>query len=348
MSSIVNSYSFGLDLSDTTLRLIQLVKKGKKISIVSYGEIDLPDNTMSNGEIANEDKLVESIIKLIKNIKGKKISTRDCIAVLPETKTFIQVITIPSAKDSEKILENIKEEIKNHIPLSYEEIYLDWQILEHNNNETKVLIGAAPRDTVDSYYNAIEKAGLTPNVLEIEAAAIIRCLLDKKDDKAKIIIDFGANRTSLIVIDKGIPQFTVSLPLSGKNITSTIAKTLKIDTTNAEKAKIICGLDPEKCDGALVKILFSTISSLAKQVQKTIFFYKSMNPASIEISEVILCGGGANFVGLDKSLSEKLKLPVRVGDPMIYLNIKPKFNIPQNKILSFVTAIGLNLRIFSK
>ncbi len=348
MALTTNTNLFGLDLSDSAIRLVQLKKRGKKISIISYAEIDLPEGIITNGEITNEDKLAESIKKLIKNAKGKKIYNKDCIAVLPETKTFIQVITVAFSKDPDKILENIKEEIKNHIPLSYEEIYLDWQILKQVNDHARVLIGAAPREIVDSYYGAIEKAGLTPNVLEIEAAAIIRSLIEPKDNGAKIIIDFGANRTSLIVFDESVPQFTVSLPISGKNITNTIAKTLQIDLKKAEKAKIICGLDPQKCDGALIKILNSTTTALAKQVQKTMFFYKSLNPNGGNISEIILCGGGANFVGLDKILAEKLKIPVRVGRPSQFIATNKKLILPPDKILSFATAIGLNLRSFNK
>ncbi|MFA6322310.1 MAG: type IV pilus assembly protein PilM [Candidatus Buchananbacteria bacterium] len=337
---------FSLDISDGAIRLVKLEKRGKKIFIVSYAESGLEPNVISNGEVKNEETFIAQVKKLLKNSQGKKIKGKNLITVLPETKTFIQIIKTPAANNDEQLLDFIKQEIKNHIPLTFEEIYLDWQVLEKTKESFKILIGAAPRDIVDNYFRIIEKCGLTPHVFEIEAAAIIRSLLAKNDTQPKVIIDFGATRTGLIVCDHGMPEFTVSLPISGKEITATITSTLQLDPAKAEKAKVVCGLDPQKCDGALRKILLTTVNNLAKEIKKSIFYYQSNY--NNQISEVILCGGGANFSEIDKLLSEKLKLPVKIGNPLTNLSLNKKLSLNKNQALSFTTAIGLALRAFDK
>lgn len=339
---------FGLDISDRALRLVQIKKRGKKLFLTSYNNLAMPADIISNGEIKQEEKLIELIKKLIKTTNGAKITTNKIITVLPETKTFIKVIKITQPKDDEKIAESIKEEIKNHIPLSLEEIYLDWQILKQTSDSMELLIGAAPKNIVDSYLATLEKSGLNPYILEIEAAAITRSLTPKDDKKAKIIIDFGAVRTGLIVYDKGTVQFTVSLPISGIKITETIAKTLNLNSKQAEKSKIVCGLDSKKCEGALLKVLLKSIKNLIQQINKSIMFYQTNFPDNNPISEIILCGGGANFLEIDKVLSEKLKMPVKIGNPTANVIQKKKLAIPPNKILSYTTAIGLALRVFQK
>ncbi|MDD2807068.1 MAG: type IV pilus assembly protein PilM [Patescibacteria group bacterium] len=351
MSLISNNEIFGLDISAGAIRLVSLKKKGKKIVINSFNELNLPAGIITNGEIVNEDKFISGVKDLVKNSKGDKIKTKNVITVLPETKTFIKVINVSflGEGDAKRMPELVNEEIVNQIPLALDEIYFDWQVISRGQTSAEILVGAAPKKLVDSYLTIVEKCGLTPYVFEIEAAAISRALIDdKKDSQAKIIIDIGAVRTGLIVYDKGAIQFTVSLPISGNKITQTISKTLNIDLKKAEKAKLVCGLDPAKCEGAMLKILYKMIDNLTSQIKKTITFYQSNFENGKEVTEIILCGGGANFTYIDSVLSDKLKIPVKIGDPLNGKYQIKKSAIPNDKILSFTTAIGLALRAYEK
>lgn len=346
----LNKNIFGLDISDRAIRLIKVGKKGKKITLNSFNELEIPDGIIVNGEIIQEDKLADLIKKLVSSTKGRKINIKNVISVLPETKTFIKVIDIPINRDKKEfnIEDLVKKEIVNHIPLNPDEIYLDWQIVSEDSDNIKILIGAAPQNIVNSYSLALEKGGLIPYVLEIEAVAIVRGLIEEEDNKTKIIIDFGAARTGLILYDNKTIKFTVSLPISGNKITETIAQTLKLEYKKAEEAKIVCGLDPNKCEGALLKILLNNIDSLIRQIKKIITYYQSNFPDHNDISEIIICGGGANFGEIDQLLSEKLKIPVKIGNPFANITQTKKISIPKEKILSYTTAIGLALRSWYK
>jgi len=339
---------FGLDIGERALRLVQLKKRGKKILLASYNEVTLNPEIISNGQIQKEEELIKALNKLVKSANGSRVKTKKIITVLPEAKTFIKLIEISSPENKEDLPELVKEEVKNHIPLSLEEIYLDWQIISQKSGQIKLLIGAVPKDTADPYSATLEKSGLLPYVFEIEAAAITRSLLTKNDKGAKIIIDFGAVRTGLIIYDHQTVPFTVSLPISGNKITETITKTLKLNSEEAEKAKVVCGLDSKKCEGALLKILLQSMDDLTKQIKKAITFYKSNFPNSNEISEIILCGGGANFSSIDQVISEKLGIPAKIGNPFTNIIQSKKLTIPANKSLSYTTAIGLALRAFEK
>jgi len=350
MSFNLSKNIFGLDISEQKLRLIQIKKRGGNLDISSFNEILLEKDIIANGEIKNQKKMIAALQKLIKTVKGTKINSKNIVAVLPEQKTFVKVIEVNFKKDD---LENqIKKEIQNHIPLELDELYLDWKILSQTDTEAQVLVGAIQKNISDSYFSVIKKAGLTPLVLEIEAIAITRAIIDKKksekDKKAKIIIDFGAARTGLIAYKQGAVQFTSSLPIAGANITETISKTLKIDLKKAEKAKIICGLDQKKCEGALLKILNSAVNNLALHIKKATTFYKSNFPGNNEISEIIICGGGANLNQIDKILSEKIGIPVTIGDPLVNFKKAKNIKVPQDKLLSYTTAIGLALRVWQK
>ena len=115
--------------------------------------------------------------KTIKTAQGEKIKTKNVITVLPEQKTFIKLIEV-STVDDDQLDEAIREEVVNHIPLNIDEVFWDWQIIKKDSDTTKLLIGAAPKGIVNSYTSFLEKSNLIPNALEIEAAAIIRSLIN--------------------------------------------------------------------------------------------------------------------------------------------------------------------------
>lgn len=347
MESELTQNLFGLDISQQALRLVQVKKRGKKLALSAYGEVAVPAGAIANGEVVSGDPLVGAIGKLLKSAHGDKVTTRNVVTVLPEQKTFIKVITI-AVDSTAPLVDRIRDEARNHIPLNLDEAYFDWQLLRQNGRTASVLIGVAPQPIVDSYLAVLERAGLVVHALEIEAAAITRSLLGNNENRTTMVIDFGAIRTGLIIYSNNAVSFTTSLPISGNGITKTITETLKIDPKKAEEAKILCGLDPTKCEGALRKVLTSAINALVTHIKRTVTFYQTSFIDQPAISGVVLCGGGANILSLDTMLAEKLKLPVTIGTPAVHLTAASKVAVPPQRLLSYTTAIGTALRPFQK
>jgi len=173
---------FGLDIGDHSLKLVVLAKEGKKLILKSFNDLNLADDIIINGEIKKPDELNTAVNQLIRSATGAKVNTSNVVAALPESKTFVKVIDIPATPE-EKLNLTISEEVKNYIPLSTEEMYLDWQILNQDQSHTQLLVGAASKDVVNSYYSILTNSGLSPCVLEIEAAAIIRSLINENKEK---------------------------------------------------------------------------------------------------------------------------------------------------------------------
>ncbi len=342
--------SLGLDISDRSIKAVQLKRNIKgKLELQALSQLDLPPTIFEEGEIKDSDGLTQFIIKLITKPQIGSFNTSYVTACLPETKTFIKVIDIPPMPEKE-IHNAVKWEAEHHIPIPIEDTYWDWQKIDtpaKNNARLPVLLAVVPKNIVDTYTAAINNAKLTPLALEVEAVPIARSLLPYSNSNPKntatMIIDMGATRTSLIVVDLNSIQFTVSLPISGRRVTETIARSLKLSEEQAEKAKIICGLDPKKSHGAIGEILHQTIDDLINRIRESIIFYREHFPEGNKIGEILLCGGGSNFKLIDKHLSSSLELPVKKGDP--WLNLKPSPPpLKNNELISYTTALGLALR----
>jgi type IV pilus assembly protein PilM len=341
----------GLDISDLSLKAAQFKHNVKnQPTLVGLGRIELATGIFEEGELKQPEILINSIVNLLNKPQIGKFTTTYVNASLPETKTFIKMIDVPPMS-YEEIPEAIKWEAEHHIPIPIEETYWDWQQIgkpSKANSRLPILLGVAPKNIVESYAQALKGARLIPTAFEIEAESICRSLLPLDTSTIRdaiIIIDIGATRTSLIVFDNNTIQFTVSLPISGLKITQTISNKLSLSEMQAEKAKVLCGLDPKKCHGAMAEILHSVMDELIHRINEAIIFYQEHFSGGHKINQIILCGGGSNFKSIDQYLNERLELTVRRGDP--WNNIDSNHSpLKPNELAAYTTAIGLALRNF--
>ena len=336
--------NFGLDFSDNILRLVQFENKAKDIKLKAFGEIKLSPGLITEGAIVDQAKVKQAIEKLLKNISGS-LSSKNVIASLPERKSFIKVVEL--AADA-NIGQNIKEELPNHIPLSLEEIYYDWQNLGKSGDKNRIIIGATPKEIAEAYIKVLESVNLNPVALEIESVAIARSLVNQKKhtSEASVIIDLGYARSTFIMAEGDAVMFIVSdTDISGRNMTEVISKNLKLSTKEAEKAKIIFGLDTKSGKGSVKKVLSPIINSLKDKIIDTMNYYHNNFSKPKPISAIIFCGGGAQLKGLVESLTLKpnIKLKIDMGNPLINFS-QDKIKIPSKKLLSYPTALGLALR----
>ncbi|MFZ5391105.1 MAG: type IV pilus assembly protein PilM, partial [Patescibacteria group bacterium] len=330
----------GLDISDRSLKLVQFKKNLKgHLSLRAYATRPIPAGVFNEGEIKQPETFQNIIQDMLAKPQTGKFTTNNVVACLPETKTFLMTISLPPMPETE-MSTAVKWEAEHHIPIAIEDTYLDWQLINPAATADKqtLLLGLAPKNIVNSYAESLNKAGLIPLALEIEALALIRSVIAKEDlDKKQsaLIMDFGATRTSLIVLNDQSVQFTVSLPVSGLNITATLAKELKMTETEAEKAKILCGLDPKRCQGAVYEIMESAFKDLIKKIKQALRYQSDHFPEQ-PVGQIVLCGGGANFGKLDSLLAKELKLPIRKSNAWQYLHGDPPFN--KEQLNSLATA----------
>jgi len=342
--------AFGLDLSDLSVKVIQLKGDGNEIKLKSYGSAAIPLGSISDGEIIKKENVVVSIKKAIEKAEPEKIRSKKVICSLPETKGFLRIINLPKMEE-EEIREAIKWEIEANIPLSLDQVCYDWQLLDKifakENDKISVLVVAVSRKTVNQFLEVMELSGLEPIGLEIESIAQARSLIGKKEEKKTIlIIDVGDRRTSFLILLDGVPCFTASIPLSAQSITDGISKSLNISLAEAEKKKFEFGIGSIAKKDPIFKAVEPILENMVSEIEKSMNFYLESLQYSSAINEVIICGGGANIKGLIAYLSKKINKEIAMGNPWVNFHREEK-NLPlieKNKSVKFSTAIGLALK----
>lgn len=344
--------AFGLDISDLSLKIVKLRKKGKFLSLSYFSQKELKPGLVKEGQVRDEDKLALIIRETLQKIDKRKLGTKHVVASLPEEKAFLQVIQMPKMPEDD-LKSAVIYEAENYIPLPIEEVYLDSQVVKpvvDHLNHSDVLIAALPKKTVDPYLNCLKKAGLLPQVLEIESLAVARALARKGISPFPLLlIDLGATRTSFIIFSGYSLRFTGSIPVSSQMITQAIAKNLQVELKEAERIKVKEGLSSKEIFEAAVPVL----TDLTEQIKKYLDYYKThashehLGPGTRGISKIFLSGGGANLKGLTDFLSLEFKVPVERGNPWVNILPEPLKEVPElpyEESLKYTTALGLALR----
>lgn len=338
--------AFGLDIGDKTVKLVELrliknLKGEEHLLLTAFNEAAIPDECIVAGEIKNAPVVVSAIKNCIKGARGGILKTRAVVASLPESQSYVKIISLPKGKQENLTRGDVAQILDQHLPVEAAKLYFDWRPVD----TSKIIVGAAPKNVIDSYTNIIEQADLIPLSLEIESMALARALLDKNDsgvDKTKIFMDLGATRSAIIATYHNNPIVALNVPLAGEAITKEIAKSEKISPEKAEELKILCGADPKKCPPKIKKIINSAFDAAIKPIEDGLHYINRL--LQTKIDKILICGGLAAAPKITSILSDGLKIKVRHADPLVNIALGKKIKFKSEDFLKYATAIGLAIR----
>lgn len=330
--------AFGLDLSPSGIKFVQLRAHGKQTFIDLAGGFPFPEEAIANGRITNP-VLLASHLKAALEPFQRRLSV-NVVTSLPESITFLQCLSVPKSGET-PFLDRLRDILPQYLPMSIEETIFDASIVSETADSWSVVVGAAPRDAVETYLDILQGAGLTPVALDVEAPSIVRAALIESDEHTPTtaIIDLGRSHAALMYIDRGVIQFTVGLPAGGESIVADAAIALHQSPQETEQAIRDCGENPDRCPAPLSAIIEKTSSILAAKISEAEVFYADHNPAAHAIEQIILCGGGAQLGLLLHDLQSKFSLPVTPANPWNGIS-----GTPPPSPLGYTTAIGLARR----
>jgi len=342
-----NFCACGIEINDDELKVAQLRRKKDKYKLVSWNKVRLPEGVIQDFEIKDVGRFSEILGSTLDSAEGEKIRQRKAVISIPEKNIFLRILSIPAAEE-EELGEIIKWELEANIPVSVEEVYYDWQIVEKGGGKMKALVVACAQKKIDNIIKSFEAANIELQALEADSIANGRSVLPLKSSKPTLIIDIGLKGTGYFIYDKGYPVFSSSGSISGKFFTDAISKYYKVEWKKAEAYKQRAGLGagPEE-KREIEKVYGGLLQTLVQEIKKTISFYdeKLKSDEAHKVESIIVCGGGSNLSGLVSYLAVSLKRNVVQGDPWVKLDLGGDIPpISKEAVQSFVTVIGLSLR----
>ncbi len=347
--------AFGLDISDSSIKVAKLNLHNNQLQSAIFADVPLLDKTIANHMIVSEERLAGNILKAYN--AARSIETKYVVCSVPEAKSFVRIIHIPVMPENE-ISAAIPFELEQDIPIPIDQVYMDWQVLKESTDQLELLVTASSKDYIDSLIQSLHMAKLIPVAMEIGSQATARALVSRDIvNKSVLIVDIGAQQTSFIIVDQGLPLYTSSIPTAGNSFTDSIARNLSISWAEAEKIKVTRGLTSQiEGEEGIRTAMLPILDNIIDEVKNVIRFFEDHSDSHHLIDTIVLCGGSSRVPGVIDYISTRINLGsgktnLRViqGDPWSNIVNPNQQSTPmeKNKSLAYSTAIGLALRGFN-
>lgn len=337
----------GIDIGTSSIKLVQIAEKKGSAVLETYGEIALgPYNEAEVGQSVNPsvEKVTEALTDLIREAN---VTSKIGGIGVPLSASLISLITLPT-KNQDELASMIPIEARKYIPVPISEVSLDWFVIPESEaeflsaagrtrtpNATDVLLVAIHNSALTRFDAIVKGASLNPRFYEIEPFSMSRASYEHTTAPT-MVIDFGASGTRVYVIEFGIIDVSHTINRGGQDITRSLASSLSLTFTEAEKMKRESGVSASEAGASTLNYIFSEAHRIYLTYQR-----KEGKP----ISKIVLTGGGANLAGVIDMAKKEFDAPVELATPFSRVQT-PAFidDVLRGAGPTFANAVGLALR----
>lgn len=352
--SVFPSY-LGVDIGTTSIKVVE-VKPGKQLpEVINYGFLE-SSSYLSRANQALQTstlKLFEKdAVELLKLLIAKiRTKSTEAIASLPPFSAFTTVLDFPEMRPGE-VEKSMVFQAKQYIPMPISEVAIEWmKVGEYRDDKgfahQRILLISVPQENIKKYQNIFKQAGLSLRALELESLSLAR-VFGGTNISPTIVVDIGSRSTNIVFLDKGQLKFNGQGDLAGASLTQVLATGLGINPLRAEELKRdrgVAGIGPNY---ELSTIMMPFLDAIINDVRKVRYRYEEQFPEAAKVEKIILSGGGANLLGIEKYFERELGLPVAKAVPFAKFEYLPDIDpmVPElNPVMS--VALGLTLREFT-
>ena len=193
------AYPIGIDISDDSVKLVQLANNGKGLSLIG-GISDIRPQDIQADSGNWQRWAIDAVYRLTWNgrFQGKEV-----IAAMPTNKVFIDLMKKPKIADENKLQDAIFSKIKQKLPFEADlsNIMLKYMPTDEDN----ILVMAIERKIIERHLAIYEKAGLAIKSIGVWPMALVNCYTRffgrRKSDLAStvMLIEIEADCTNIVI-----------------------------------------------------------------------------------------------------------------------------------------------------
>ncbi len=317
-----------LDIGASGLKMAEFVPlKSGGIELVKFGVASLGMDPQSEGD---RGAYIASAIREIMADRG--IKPGPVLLSVSGQSVFSRFVKLPPV-DTEKVDQIIRYEAQQNVPFPIEEVVWDYQLIGGAGGEIDVMLAAVKAEIIEQVTDAIEQAGLDPDLVDVAPMALYNAVRYNYSDlpRCTLVVDIGARSTDLIFIEQG-RVFSRSIPVAGNAITQQIMTEFGLSFADAEELKkahafVAFGGAYEGPKSEVVdkvsKSVRSVMTRMHAEINRSINFYRSQQ-AGQPPSLILLTGGTSVIPYTDTFLKDKLKVDVDYLNPFLNVAVSEK------------------------
>ncbi|KXS50702.1 MAG: pilus assembly protein PilM, partial [Marinobacter sp. T13-3] len=340
----------GVDISSSSVKLLELSKHGDRYRVESYAVEPLPVDAVVEKNITN----VEAVGEVLKRVVSKsRTSVKNVAVAVSGSAVITKVIQMDSGMNEFEMEDQIALEADQYIPYPLDEVAIDFEVQgpsEDNPERVDVLLAACRKENVDVREDVMEIADLNTKVVDVEAYALERAYaliepqLDSQGEELVVaVVDIGATMTTLSVLAEGQTVYTREQIFGGKQLTEEIQRRYGLSVEEAGLAKKQGGLPDDYEEEVLMPFREAVVQQVARALQ---FFFGASQYNVVDY--VVLAGGTSSIQGLTEMVEEKTGTPTLVANPFANMSVGSRVNASAlgNDAPSLMIACGLAMRSF--
>jgi type IV pilus assembly protein PilM len=279
----------------------------------------LAPGVMHDGEVVDVDVLAESLRDLFAQ---HKLAKRVRVGVANQ-RIVMRAIDLPPLTDDKEIASAVRFQAQDHIPMPLEQAVLEHQVLgpveTPEGTRMRVVVVAARRDMIDRLLEAVKRAGLSAQGVDLSAFAMIRALHRPGTSGPVVYMNVGGI-TNLAVAEGSTCIFTRVIPYGVQTMASELAERRGLTLEHAHGWLSHVGLlDPvETIDGDELivaearAVLADGARRLGDEVRNSLDFH-SAREGSGALERAVLTGPAVAIPGFADEVESQIGLPAEVG-----------------------------------
>jgi len=320
--------AIGLDIGTSGVRAAELSFGKGQVTLEKFGQVALPEGAVRDGEVVYPDAVADAVKQLWAHTK---FSSKKVVIGVANQKVIVRQVDLPWMPPAD-MKSTLPFQVQDFVPMPVDQAVLDFHPIEEltgddGNRVVRGLLVAASREMINGSLDAVQKAGLSPVMVDLTPFAVIRALSDGDHlgmgAPVEALIDIGARVTNIVVHQGGVPRFVRILLMGGQDVTDAVAERMGVPQQQAEAMKQQLGL-AASADGmdfqAAGRVVEAVGAAFVDEVRGSLDYYLASSGSS-PISRLVLTGGGARLNGLAQRLQVTTRAPVETGAPIHRLQV---------------------------
>ncbi|MDR7400805.1 MAG: type IV pilus assembly protein PilM [Armatimonadota bacterium] len=344
----IGAVAAGVDVGRAAIKIAEIRRTARGVELHRAAVAPTPPGAVAGGVIL-DPAAVGSAVDALRRRTG--IRSRRAVVAVTGQNVLARVLRLPPIPE-EEVRQAIRWEAERHLPIPVDEAVIDVQavgeVTEDGQRRLEVLLAAAPESVVLAHVQAVERARMTVEAVEVGALAMVRGLGHTDTRGTRALVNLGASTTDVAVVRDGVPQFTRTIPAGLETVAAAVGRLAGVDAAAAQQVLARYGLGwdeslPELPPGTYATEVTAALEEVVTQLRRTLDFVRAQF-AGVTVSEIVLCGGGARLRHMDRHLTAELDLPVTVGVPPVRARAGRRGEQHDAISPQLAVAVGLALR----
>jgi type IV pilus assembly protein PilM len=198
----------GLDIQPGVVAAVQARVNGS-ILAERAAILPLPSDTVREGEVVDEDALIETLRELFGDSRlGKRVRVG-----VANQRTVLRTLDLPPVTDRKELDAAVRFQAQDQVPMPLNNAVLDFHALGVVDTPAgprqRVVLVAAQRDMIERLLSAVRRAGLRPEGIDLSAFALIRSLYRTDEEHAGRVLYLNVDGlTNLAIAEGTVCRFT--------------------------------------------------------------------------------------------------------------------------------------------